>query len=330
MANIIQAIELRAKERNLVNEIPLPAPYALYLEPTSLCNMRCAFCPTGDRNLRKQRRNGVMPWELFEKIVGDIADMGVKLKRINLYKDGDPLVHPRFPEMVRRLKAAHVSESLWTKTNALALSPEMNARLVDCGLDMLGISIQAVSEEGYLRVADTKLNFAQFVANIADLFNRRTFTLYIKIADSGLSESDKQRFYDVFGPISDYTAIEQLHGWANSDVKDFTLGTNPTTFEGYPLTDKIVCPLPFFMLGINWNGTVSLCNEDFLHKTLVGDLNETSLKAIWEGDALKRMRVMHLEGRRSENVMCANCWYMRTLPDNLDDKRGDILRRLNA
>jgi len=33
-----------------------------------------------------------------------------------------------------------------------------------------------------------------------------------------------------------------LMGWSHSDVKDFTLGTQPTTYDGLPFTEKEVCP----------------------------------------------------------------------------------------
>jgi radical SAM protein with 4Fe4S-binding SPASM domain len=227
------------------------------------------------------------------------------------------------------MKDAGVSDTIWTKTNGLSLTPFLNDRLAKCGLDMIGISVQHVNPDGYKQIADVRIDYDKFVANIADLYNRREgMKVYIKIADSGLSEADKRKFYDDFSPIADYVAVEQLHGWAASDAKDFTLGTNPTTFEGAPLVDKIVCPLPFYMLGINWNGTVSLCNEDWRHETIVGDLNSQTIREVWKGDALKQMRLMHLEGRRGENSMCRNCNYLRTLIDNLDSKRKELARRI--
>jgi radical SAM protein with 4Fe4S-binding SPASM domain len=143
-----------------------------------------------------------------------------------------------------------------------------------------------------------------------------------------LEQWQVDKFYSDFEPISDYIAVEYLHGWSASDTMDFQLGTRPDTFEGFPLVEKIACPLPFFMLGINWDGTVSLCNEDWAHKTLVGDLKTETLYDVWHGEKLRQMRRMHLEGRRSENPMCGNCHYLTTLPDNIDPWREELLRRI--
>lgn len=327
----IKTIELRQSQRvDLARQAPLAVPLSLYIEPTSLCNMRCEFCPTGDTELSKRRPNGVMDLEVLSKLVNDIQDWDLQLKRINIYKDGEPTVHPRFLEFVRILKEGAISEELWTKTNGRLLNPEYNQKLIESGLDMIGVSINAVSREGYLRITKTKLDYDKLVAGVMDLCEQAKGTnvrVFVKIADSGFSPEEIEKFHDDFSgaPI---TAVEQLHGWAASDTKDWTLGTNPTTFEGAPLSDKMVCPLPFFMLAMNWNGTVSLCNDDWLHATVCGDIRTQSLKEIWEGDELRKLRKMHLEGRRHENPACGNCSNLRTLVDNIDASRLDILRRL--
>lgn len=329
----IKTIELRQQQRvDLGKAAPIPAPFSLYLEPTSLCNMRCEFCPTGDMTLRRRRPNGMMDLALVSKLVRDIQNWGVQLRRINLYKDGEPTVHPQFVEMVRILKEGAVAKELWTKTNGLALNPDYNQRLLESGLDMIGVSINAVSSAGYLRITKTRLDYDKLVAGVNDLCERArggNVRVLVKIVDSGFSPDEIQKFHEDFASAP-FLSVEQLHGWAASGEKDWTLGTNPTTFEGGALTDKVACPLPFFMLAINWNGTVSLCNDDWLHATTCGDVRTQTLKEIWQGEDLRKLRVMHLEGRRGENAACGNCSNLRTLPDNIDANRLDILRRMSV
>lgn len=331
MTNIIQGKDIRVAERHKLEEvIPLDMPYVLFIEPTNLCNMRCQFCPTGDKKLKKMRPNGTMSWEVYCKIIFDIQEFGEKLKRINFYKDGESLINKRFLDMVKLAKEKEISESLWLKTNGLLLNPKLNQKMIDSGLDMIGISVSHTSSEGYKKISDVYIDYEKFKSNIQDLYNRRNgCKIYIKIADTGLTQSDKDKFYDDFGDISDYVAIEGLHGWAMSEIKDFTLGTETKTFDGLPFTSKIVCPWPFYELAINWNGTVSLCNEDWIHGTVVGDIYKESLKDIWHGDHLYEMQKMMLEGRRSVNKVCANCFYLTCAPDNIDEFRFQILERIN-
>ena len=327
---LIQGKDIRVVERHKLEDIiPLKMPYVLFIEPTNLCNMRCQFCPTGDEALRKMRQNGSMSFETYRKIISDIEEFGGKLKRINFYKDGESLLHKRFCDMVALAKERDVSESLWLKTNGLLLNKQLNKSLIDCGLDMIGISITHVTLEGYRRISDVTVDYEKLKNNITDLYEiRRGCKIYIKIADTNLSQNEKEKFFSDFGGISDYMAVEGLHGWSMSEVKDFTLGTQSQTFDGLPLTQKVVCPWPFYEMAINWNGSVSLCNEDWVHGTVVGDIKKETLKEIWEGKNLYEMQKMMLEGRRSENRVCANCFYLSCAPDNIDKFSKEILEKL--
>ncbi len=328
---IVQGKDIRVAKRQKLNEvIPLDMPYVLFIEPTNLCNMQCQFCPTGDKNLKKMRPNGSMTWETYRKIITDIEEFGKKLKRINFYKDGESLINKDFCGMVKLAKEKEVSDSLWLKTNGLLLSPKLNQKLIDSGLDMIGIGVTHITKEGYKRISDVNIDYEKFKKNIRDLYNRRnSCKVYIKIVDTGLSQSDKDIFFNDFSDISDYIAVEGLHGWSMSNVKDFRMKTESKTFDGILFTQKIVCPWPFYELAINWDGSVSLCNEDWVHGTIVGDINKETLKEIWDGKRLYEMRKMMLEGRRSENKVCADCFYLTCAPDNIDEYRFQILEKIN-
>jgi radical SAM protein with 4Fe4S-binding SPASM domain len=196
---------------------------------------------------------------------------------------------------------------------------------------MMGISVEAVSREGYRAIAGVDIDYEAFRANVKDLFDRRKLCkLYIKIADTGLDLGQIDQFYADFEGISDFIAIEKLMGWSNSGLKDFTLGTNPDTYDGLPFTPKEVCPYPFYAIVVNANGTVSVCANDWSHKALVGDVRQSSLKEIWEGEAMMDFRIMMLTLNRNQNPACSNCFYLKLLPDNLDADRLSILRRLRA
>ena len=333
MGKFIDAKDTRVNKReNLAEVIPLPMPYVMYIEPTNLCNFKCAFCPTGDPDLLKKvgRPAGMMSFDLFKKIIDEIKESGIKLRLLSLYKDGEPLVHPDFPEMVRYASDSNVCDRIWTKNNGALLTPELNTRLINCGLTWIGISVESVSSQGYLDICGAKVDYEKFKKNIADLYRRKkTEThLYIKIADANLSEAQKLKFREDFEPICDTYAIEKLMGWSYSSVKDFTLGTNPDTYDGLPFTEKDVCPYPFYVMAVNFNGSVSLCGNDWSHSTVVGNLSENSLQEVWNGEALFNFRKMLLEGRRCENRACGDCYYLKIVPDNIDPDKEKIFEKL--
>lgn len=333
MAQLIQAKDLRGKrDTRLIDAVPLPSPWTMFVEPTNVCPYRCSYCPTGDTDLLRQigRKNTLMPYELFCKVVDDMREFSRPLKQCNLYKDGESLVHPRFCDMVEYMKAAKVSERLWLKTNGQLLSPDLNARLVTCGLDMIGVSVQHVHAQGFYDVARVRVDYDEYRANVLDLYQRSRFTdtrVSVKIADVGLSDADKQKFIDDFSDRCDFIAIEQLHGWSASDTKDWKLGMNGD-FDGTPRSDKIVCPLILYMLTVNSNGKVSICNDDWQQAHDIGDVNHESLFDIWNGQKLKDFRLMHLTGNRHLNKSCNGCDYVKALPDNVDSDREIFAERL--
>ena len=90
------------------------------------------------------------------------------------------------------------------------------------------------------------------------------------------------------------------------------------TFDGNPFDVKTCCPLPFYMMTINQDGTVSVCNDDWGYYHQLGDVTQENLRDIWKGEKYNAFRRMHLEGRRHENKACGTCQYINALPDNID------------
>jgi len=302
------------------------------IDPCNLCNFRCAFCPTGDHELLQSvgRPKGMMDYNLFCKIINDISAFDSKLKKLYLYKDGEPLLNKRLPDMIRYAKNSNVAEECWITTNGSFLNPKINCELIDAGLDLIRISIESVSNEGYQKVARVKLNYEKLKENIAHLYsNRKKCRIHVEIVDCGLLDLEREKFYRDFEEISTSIHIDSLMGWSMSNSKDFTLGTNPEKSpDGLSIIAKQVCTFPFYTLTINFDGSVSICCVDWSHSTIVGDLKRQSIKQIWEGEELFKFRKMHLQKQKVRNKACADCQYLDTLQDNIDDYSEVILEKL--
>ena len=120
---------------------PAGAPAKVYVEPTTACNLACATCVRHAWD----EPEGWMTWETFEAVVdglegGTVAVMGL----------GEPLLHPRFPDMVRLAKDRGLRTEV--TTNALLLDEHLAADLLEAGLDQLVVSIDGASAEAFGRV----------------------------------------------------------------------------------------------------------------------------------------------------------------------------------
>jgi len=314
------------KRQPLADMIPLAAPWMIRVDPSNACNFKCVYCPTGHEDLISGRPRGVMKMETFARVMAGVREMGIK--KVYLYKDGEPLVNKRLPEMVALAKAS--GAEVWTTTNGALLEPGINQRLVDAGLDLMKISVQAVTDAGYLKIAGVRQSYEELRANVADLYGRRRqLRVHVKIVDAGLTADERAQFVADWSDRADSVHIDALMGWSVSDAFDFTLGTGPQAGPNdEPLVNRRVCPLPFYILSVNFDGSVSVCCVDWSHATIVGDVRTQTLGEIWRGDALREFRRMHLDGRRGEHKACGNCQYIKTLADNLDDRAAEIGSRL--
>ena len=305
--------------------VPLERPFTLYIEPTNHCNLNCQFCPTGLR-LPEGGTRGLMPWDLFEKIIADIKHIGSP-KTLNWYFFGESTTHRRFAEMVSYARTQGISGQFRLKTNGTTLNSDLIDELVSCGLDMICISIEEVSNEGYLEIAKKRIDYNLLRNNVAELYRKRNNVfLYVKTVDHGQSIELKQKFFSDFEKISSLCKIESLHGLSDPLNSNFTLGTK----QEFPATPRICCPIPFYSTVIRWNGKVVNCCVDWSNATEVGDVGIDSLADIWNGERLRKFRLMHLRGKRWMNAACGKCGIINDEPDNIDQYREQIDNKITG
>ncbi len=335
-AKIKPRIDLENRTK-LETVIPLKTPFIINVDPADVCNFRCKFCPTADRELMKAtpgRFFGLMDFDLYKKIVDDICQFERPIKVLRLYKEGEPLLHPKFPEMVKYARQSGCCERIDTTTNASRLSPELNIGLAEAGLDRLNISIYGMRAEQYQSFSQVAVDFDRLVDNIRHFYERRgKCEMIIKINGDVISEEDKQRFYDIFGEMADGVYIEHIMScWPEFDLAEHGVTVNPEFgIYGQPIKEVQVCPYIFYSFSINSNGSASACFLDWERKLLIGDAKTQSVKEIWEGIQLLAHQKMMLKGERKSHPVCGNCDQLRRgHPDDIDVYAKELLGRFSV
>lgn len=326
-------IELENRTQ-LEEVIPIEVPFLVFVDPADICNFQCKFCPTGNRELIKKikRNSGFMDFDLYKKIIDDLCAFDQPIKVLRLYKDGEPLLHPKFTEMVRYAKERGCALQVDTTTNGSLLNPEMNMDLIEAGLDRLHISLEGLSEKSYREFAGYKISFNQFVENIRHFYEHRgKCLLCIKIVGDDLSDAGKENFFDIFGDIADRVFIEHVAPcWPRFEMNDVVPNTEVGIY-GQEIRKVEVCPYIFYSLSINSDGKASLCFLDWSRKLIVGDVKTQSFKDIWNSEALFEYRKMHLLKKRNGNSICGVCGQLsHCLPDNIDPFSEMLLEQLEV
>jgi len=332
-AEIKPRIELENRTK-LEEVIPIDTPFLVFVDPADICNFQCKFCPTGNRTLIKKinRNSRLMDFDLYKKIIDDLCEFEKPIKVLRLYKDGEPLLHPRFADMVRYAKERGCALQVDTTTNGSLLNPNKNLELIDAGLDRIHISLEGLSEESYKEFAIYKININKLVENIRHFYEHKKDCLVcIKIVGDNLSEEEKDRFLSLFGGIADRIFIEHIAPcWPKFEMSDVKPNSEVGIY-GQEIREVEVCPYIFYSLSINSDGKVSLCFLDWSRELIVGDVKTESFKNIWNSKTLFEYRKMHLLKKRKDHPMCSVCGQLsHCLPDDIDPFAEVLLERIDA
>jgi len=318
----------------LQDVIPLASPFLLYVDPSSACNFKCQFCPTGHKDLVKESEyaRSTLNYGVFKKVIDDLGEFEKPLKVLRMNKIGEPTLNKNLAKMIAYAKQSGSVESIDLATNAAILSRESMVELVEAGLNRLNISVEGVSREQYLERAKVDMDFEQFVEKIKWFFaHKGDCEITIKIPGNYLSGEQKDYFIDLFGNYCDRIFIEDLAPiWPSFDIEnraEIKLNENFGQYQ-QPLEQKEICTYIFYALAVNADGSVSACCPDWNQKLVVGDVKEETLKDIWNSDKLNALRLQHLEGKRSANVTCRDCGHLRYAQvDNIDQFGKRLLEK---
>jgi len=133
----------------------VPRPLNVILDLTARCNLKCVMCyfagtdrlvfPPFDRKLSE---DGNLPVEVFEKIA---ADLFPKAWRVALACAAEPMIHPRFREILT-IAGRYGVPDLWFPTNLLALTPPTAAAIIENRVTTVAASIDGFTKETYEKI----------------------------------------------------------------------------------------------------------------------------------------------------------------------------------
>jgi MoaA/NifB/PqqE/SkfB family radical SAM enzyme/pimeloyl-ACP methyl ester carboxylesterase len=117
-------------------------PVFANIEVSTRCNLACPHCA---RQMLPRPPQDMAP-EQFERLL----DLLPHAYRVTLVGLGEPLLHPQIVSLVDM--ASRKGRRVALATNAMELTPELSARLLEAGLDSIAFSLDAVEPELARRV----------------------------------------------------------------------------------------------------------------------------------------------------------------------------------
>ncbi len=306
-SSILFDLKRRLKKHATVQKLRLTKaptfPSLIDFEVTNNCNLDCIMCPRDSM----KRPKGFMDFDLYREIIDQIPPHKIEKSWFHLY--GEPLLHPKLPEMIRYARDKANIQELGVSTNCVPLDRERSLALLSSPLDTIVLSIDGATSETYEKIR-LKADFNRVVENATrfiELRNEKGLTrpaAWLQIVEMEENASEIEEFKKYWNPL--------LGPQDKLFVKNYTTfaGQIPDRSDYYSRMPRTRLPCSFLWnyFVIYWDGRVTPCCFDVNGDLCIGDLKKASIQEIWTKQEIAGFRKIHLRGTYKEMPLCDKCW----------------------
>jgi len=275
-------------------------PKYIEIETIRGCNAKCIMCPLSKDDTYKK---GKIDNSLFSKIVEELSEYSNWINLVCLSRNGEPLLDKGLPKRITELKNAGIKYVNFS-TNASLLDEKTSISLIESGLDEIRFSIDGFTKETFeyirkgLDYETVKNNCLRFI-KLRNQFGVKP-KIQVRMVEQKRNSEEIiawKNFWTSKLKENDVVASKKMHSWGNK----------LESYEGENKEYKSPCISPFSTLEIFYDGVVPLCGCDYKPEFILGNLNQSSIKEVWQSPYFEEIRKIHLEGHCSEIPICAGC-----------------------
>lgn len=291
-------IPLKIKEYIDQKTILSSTPTLLNIEVTSICNLKCPICPNW-----LTESKGIISLEFLDKLISKNRSL-LERQTVWLHFSGEPLLHPRLPEIIEMLKSNNIKTRL--STNATLLTHDKAYEIMSAGLDYIVFSFDGNSPESYEKIR-VGADFSQVMSNILTFLEIKKYNNFetktqIQFIRTNFNNREIKKFVKRWLTTDiDCINIKSLSSRAGRVDLSYFL---PNKNSSRKINNK-PCYYLWDTLIVLWNGMVIPCCQDLLGEGIVGDANINTLEEIWNSPELQRLRKEQLDHKFSG--VCSRC-----------------------
>lgn len=293
-------------------------PYALMVEPTNLCNLKCPTCPTGAGTLR--RPQGMMDLGSYKALLEEAGD---GLLDLTLHNYGEPFLHPQLAEMIRLAAAKGIR--VHVSTNGHFFTDRAVVReVLQSGLAHLKICLDGASQRS-LEVYRVNASFEKVKEGIRLVVaEKRALGLALPLIDlqfilmchnedevGEMRRLARELGVDVFdiktvgidGDDPDFARLAEKYLPKDADKRRYEVGPG-----GARLKAQVTkCNWIYRTAVVNWDGAMVPCCHDTHDTHVFGNaFRDGGVAAVWQGRAYTAFRRALREDIRAM-PLCQHC-----------------------
>ena len=127
-------------------------PSQLLIDVAEFCNLACIHCPHSEFKKSKHYSGAKLDPELNSELVDEVKEYGKGFTQYIRYaSNGEPLIHPKIYEMLK-YAVNHSGTKVTLTTNGTLLTGNKVEKLLDTGVNVIDVSIDAFSKDTYSKV----------------------------------------------------------------------------------------------------------------------------------------------------------------------------------
>ncbi len=282
-------------------------PSQIWMDITEVCNLACIHCshPAFKQSPHYGARS--LDPELNAKMVDEVRQHGAGLTEYIRYSsNGEPLVHPHAYAMIdEAVRRSGVFVTL--TTNGTIMDEKRTTRLLESGVHMIDISIDAFRPETYAAIRRngklhvTRSNVQRLIQWVRESGSTtRVVVSFVEQPENAAEAGDFEAFWTDAGAHS--VIIRRLHSCSGSLVDIAQLRRSPATAE-----PRRPCLYPWERIGVTAGGTLAFCPSDWVQGSVVADYRHTTIKDEWQGAWYGQLRRAHITNDYQQHSFCGQC-----------------------
>lgn len=276
-----------------------PVPTHIDLELSSACNFRCPMCPQAEKEVAFKK--DFMDTDRAVGLLWEAKQLGVRSVKLNWR--GESTLHPDFQWIVRAAKKLKFDD-LMLNTNGSWDYNNTDLHESVRSFDTLIFSIDTFDPEKAKKLRPgvplktVLFNFMEIALNRHKFGTPSRLKINFTLQKENADEVDKVK-----------RCAETYH--ADLSIRPVFPRNPPKVGEYFDETKVHVmgrknCGFPFQRLVVAHDGKVAPCCVPWSNNLWVGDVTKQSLRDIWEGEDLRRIREDAMKAAYSHPT-CVNC-----------------------
>ena len=274
-------------------------PLTIAIEFINRCNLKCIMCYTKHHTEEK----ATLSLDDIDRIMKECKDnetpsviVGLG-SEMTLYKDIKEAL-----DLIRKNEIIDV----FFGSNGVLMTEEIIKSIMKNKISRVEISLDAATPETYKKIRSFD-QLTRIEANIEKLieykkrYNSPLPVIRLCFVLQEKNKHEAQMFIDKWKDKVDYIDFQRCVDMSNMDEVN--------TKINYEELKDAFCSQPFYSLSVWSNGNVSPCCTYYGKKLILGNVRETSLKELWHGEKINRIRQQLIA--KKFNPVCAKCLYFR-------------------